>query len=104
MAISLTCSCGARLEIDDKFAGQVIPCPDCNKPLSTTVEAERPQLPVSGLAVTSLATALVGGFTVLGSLAAIPIGILAIKQINRDPEKIGGLNLARAGIIVGGAL
>jgi len=104
MPISLTCSCGAKLEIDDKFAGQTIPCPDCNKPLNTTPEPEAKLLPINGLAVTSLILALAGGFTILGPLAAIPVGLLAIRQIGRDPDKIGGLNVARAGIIAGGVL
>src|SRR5579859_5391625 len=42
MAISLTCSCGARLEIDDKFAGQAIPCPDCQQPLNTAAATPVP--------------------------------------------------------------
>ena len=104
MPISLTCSCGAKLEIDDKFAGQTIPCPDCNKPLSTVPEPPAKLLPVSGLAVTSLILALVGGFTIVGSLAAVAVGFLAIKQITREPDKIDGLTVARAGIITGGVL
>ena len=103
MPISLTCSCGARLEIDDKFAGQTIPCPDCNKPLNTAPEPQAKLLPISGLAVTSLILAIAGAFTIVGSLAAIPVGLFAIRQIGRDPDKIGGLNIARAGIIAGGA-
>ena len=102
MAISLTCSCGARLEIDDKFAGQVIPCPDCQQPLQTaTASAETRHLPVSGLALGSLILALVGGFTIVGSLAAIGTGLLAMRQIARAPDKLGGLSIARAGMIVG---
>jgi hypothetical protein len=105
MAISLTCSCGARLEIDDKFAGQVIPCPDCQKPLTTQKSVEPPrELPASGLAVASLIVALVGGFTVIGGLAAVGIGMAALRNIARAPDKLGGVNLARAGMIVGGVL
>jgi hypothetical protein len=51
--------------------------------------------------VTSLAVALVGMFTFIGSLAAIGLGILAIKTI-RQSKKLDGLNIARAGIIAGG--
>lgn len=102
MAISLTCSCGARLEIDDKFAGKAIPCPDCQRPLNTAAGTpEPPDLPASGLALTSLILALVGAFTFVGSLAAVVVGFLAQRQIARAPDRIGGLKLARAGMIVG---
>src|SRR4051794_647426 len=101
MAISLTCSCGARLEIDDAFAGKVVPCPDCQRPLKTQADephAEPRDVPVSGLAIASVILALVGGFTVVGSLVAIGLGYLALRQIARAPDKVGGVNLARAGM------
>jgi hypothetical protein len=103
MAISLTCTCGAQLEIDDKFAGQAIPCPDCQRPLNTSAPAEEPRdLQVSGLALTSLILALVGAFILPVSVAAIAVGYLAMRQIARAPDRLGGLNYARAGMIVGG--
>jgi hypothetical protein len=100
MPISLTCSCGARLEIDDKFAGQTIPCPDCHKPL----RAELPPPPAtrtSGLAILSLVLALVGAFTVVGTLAAIVCGAIAYRQLTRRREPVGGMRLAQAGMILG---
>jgi hypothetical protein len=103
MAISVTCSCGARLELDDKFAGKAIPCPDCQLPLNTKIAAdETRQAPISGLALTSLILAIVGAFTIVGSLAAIVVGYFAMRQIAREPDRFAGLNLARAGMIVGG--
>jgi hypothetical protein len=102
MAISLTCSCGARLEIDDKFAGKVIPCPDCQQPLNTAAATPvAPDLPVSGMALTSLILALVGAFTLVGSLAAVVVGYLALRRIAQAHQRIGGARLARAGMIVG---
>ena len=53
MALSLTCSCGALLEIDDKFAGKIINCPDCNRPLNTAPPVPEPPL-TSGFALASL--------------------------------------------------
>jgi hypothetical protein len=102
MSISLTCSCGAKLEIDDKFAGQVVPCPDCQKPLDTRPPEEKPELPISGLAVLSLVLALTLAPTVFGTIAAVVVGILALRQIAREPDRLGGVNIARAGIITGG--
>jgi hypothetical protein len=103
MSISLTCSCGARLEIDDKFAGKTIPCPDCQQPLNTLTASPAPKdLPVSGLALASLTLALVGAFLPPVSLAAIALGVLAVRQIAHRPDRVGGLNFARAGMALGG--
>jgi hypothetical protein len=107
MPISVTCECGSRLEIDEKFLGKEIPCPDCQRPLPTTAPPKPPPLDLpdnrrtSGLAILSLAIGLVGSCTFVGSLAAIGIGIWAMKVIGRS-KKLDGLNLARAGVVVGG--
>ena len=107
MPLSVTCQCGARLEIDEKFLGKVVPCPDCNRPLPTSPPPTPPPLDlpdnrrVSGLAVLSLALALVGAFTIVGTLAAIVVGLIALKRIAREPTKLEGANFARAGIITG---
>jgi hypothetical protein len=107
MPISVTCQCGARLEIDEKFLGKEIPCPDCQRPLPTKAPAAPPPLDLpdyrrtSGLAVLSLTLALVGAFTLVGTIAAIAIGILALKEIAGKSNKLDGINLARAGIVLG---
>ncbi len=107
MPISVTCECGSHLEIDEKFLGKEIPCPDCQRPLPTKAPPKPPPLDLpdnrrtSGLAVMSLAVALVGMFTFIGSLAAIAIGYFAMRAIKRS-KRLEGLTLARAGIIVGG--
>jgi hypothetical protein len=103
MPVSLTCSCGALLEIDDKFAGQIIHCPDCNRPLNTAPPAPEPPL-TSGFALASLLLALVGAFTVVGTILAVVCGVTALKQIRRAPEQIGGTRFARAGIVLGAVL
>lgn len=102
MPISLTCTCGSRLEIDDKFAGQTIPCPDCNKPLLAELPPPAPTR-TSGLAVLSLLLALVGAFTVVGTLAAVACGAVAYRQITRKRVGVGGIRIAQAGMILGGA-
>jgi hypothetical protein len=107
MPISVTCQCGARLEIDEKFLGKEILCPDCQRPLPTTVATTAPPLDLpdnrrtSGLAVLSLALALVGAFTVVGTIAAIVVGVFALREIAGKSKKIDGLNFARAGIALG---
>ena len=100
MPIAVTCSCGARLEIDDKFAGQSIPCPDCHKPI-----VAQPPLPpptrTSGLAVLSLLLALVGAFTIVGTVAAMACGAIAYRQLTRKRSNVGGVRIAQAGMILG---
>lgn len=100
MTLSLTCACGARLEIDPKFAGKVVNCPDCNRPLSTTPSVPLPAR-TSLLALASFVLALVGAFTLAGTIVAVVLGALALGQIARAPEPLGGRRFALAGIAVG---
>jgi hypothetical protein len=107
MPVSVTCQCGARLEIDENFLGKEIPCPDCQRPLPTKGPATPPPLDLpdyhrtSGLAVLSLTLALVGAFTIVGTLAAIVVGVFALREISNKSSKLEGAGYARAGIIVG---
>ncbi len=104
MPISVTCQCGARLEIDEKFLGKDIACPDCQRLLPTKPAVAPPPLELptnqrtSGLAILTLALA----FIPVINLFAIPLGIFALKQIARKPSKLEGARFARAGIIVAG--
>ncbi|MBI2806146.1 MAG: hypothetical protein HYX68_14285 [Planctomycetes bacterium] len=106
MPVSVTCQCGAKLEIDEKFLGKEVLCPDCQRPLPTKAPAAPPPLELpdhkrtSGLAVLSLSLSLVGAF-LGGGIAGIVVGLFAIKEIAAKPGKLQGLNLARAGIITG---
>jgi hypothetical protein len=103
MAVSLTCGCGARLEIDDKFAGQTVYCPDCQRPLQAPKVEAAPAvgLRTSGLALTSFTLALVGAFTILGTLAAAILGAVALVHIARYPQRLTGKGYAVAGIVLG---
>jgi hypothetical protein len=100
MSISITCSCGARLEIDAKFGGQTIACPDCHKSLTVTPPPP-PARRTSGLAVASLLLAVIGAFTVVGTLAAMALGAIAYRRIPKQPG-VTGQDYAKAGIILGG--
>jgi hypothetical protein len=100
MAIALTCVCGARLEVDETFAGRSINCPDCKQPLKVpgTAQAARP---TNVLALTSTVLALVGAFTIVGSLAAAVCGGMALLQINRRRDQSAGLGFAVFGLTAG---
>jgi hypothetical protein len=99
--ISITCACKSRLEVDEKFAGQTITCPDCQKPLSIP-EPEMITVRTSGFALTSLILAIVGAFTILATVAAVVFGLLALWHIRRYPRRITGERYAVAGIVLGG--
>jgi len=100
MAFSLTCACGARLEVDDVFAGQIVQCPDCSLGLKVP-QAHNPLLRTSGLALASLLLALVGAFTVVGTLLAVVVGVAALVHMHGKGDRLAGRGYAVAGIMLG---
>src|SRR4051812_13283476 len=52
MALSLTCACGARFEVEDTLAGQEVSCPECQQPLKAPA-LQRVPLRTSGFALAS---------------------------------------------------
>jgi hypothetical protein len=102
MTLAIDCLCGAHLEIDDKFAGQTIQCPDCRRDIqapATEVAAARRR--TSGFALASVILALVGAFTVVGTLLAAILGGLALRSIARHPDRLAGASYAIIGILLG---
>lgn len=39
MPVAAVCACGARFELKDEYAGQVLACPTCGQPVQATVHA-----------------------------------------------------------------
>src|SRR5689334_15425402 len=66
-----------------------------------------PVRPAQGLALASMITAIVGlvfGFWCFGPLpgiAAVIMGIIALQQIKKTPDRVGGKPFAVAGIAIG---
>jgi hypothetical protein len=58
---------------------------------------------ISGLAIASLAVALVGGLTLVGGIAGMVLGYLARRRIERAPGRFTGQVYARAAMVVGAA-
>lgn len=100
MPLSLTCDCGARFEVEDALAGQTVSCPECQEPLKAP-SAKRPTLRTSGFALASFLLAVVGAFTVVGTIAAVVLGLIAVVVIWRDRERVAGLGFAAFGIGLG---
>jgi hypothetical protein len=100
MALSLTCVCGARFELDDTLAGQNVSCPECQGTLKAPALRSMPPR-TSGLALASVVLALVGAFTGIGSAVAAVLGALALSSIARQRERLAGVGLALFGLIAG---
>src|SRR5689334_16012982 len=98
--IMITCACGARFEVDDTLAGQEVLCPDCQQPLKAPAVDRPPQL-TSGWALASVVLALVGAFTLFGSLAAVLLGVIALISISRHRRQVSGTGFAVFGICLG---
>src|SRR5579872_4982561 len=103
MALSLTCDCGARFEVEDTLAGQEVSCPECQQPLKAPALQALP-VQTSALAIASAVLALAGAFTVVGTLAAVGLGIAALVSIARHRDRLAGSGLALFGILAGAAL
>ena len=64
--------------------------------------------PSQGLALASMITAIAGivfgmwCFGPLPGIAALIMGFIALSQIKKTPEKVGGKPFAMAGVIIGG--
>jgi hypothetical protein len=100
MALSLTCACGARFELEDTLAGQEVSCPECQQVLKAPA---LPSLPprTSVYALASAVLALLGAFTVLGTVAAVLVGLIALASIARNRERVTGVGFAVFGIVFG---
>src|SRR5215467_1244077 len=96
----ITCACGARFEVDDTLAGQEVLCPECQRSLKAPA-LDRPPRVTSGWALASVVLALVGAFTVFGSLLAVLLGVIALVSIARNRRQIAGAGFAIFGICLG---
>ena len=57
----------------------------------------------SNFALASFLLAIVGAFTVVGTVAAVVLGLLGAAAILRDRERLGGLGFAVTGVVLGAA-
>lgn len=96
----LTCACGARFEVDDTLAGQEVLCPECQQPVKAP-DAERLPRVTSAWALASVVLALVGAFTVVGTVVAVLFGTIALVSIKRHRDRVTGAGFAVLGICLG---
>jgi hypothetical protein len=100
MPVALSCSCGARFDVEDSFAGQELLCPQCQNPLPVPAHLRRAAR-TSGYAIASVILALVGAFTLIGTLVAVLCGLGALVSIRRRKDELAGRGLALFGIVAG---
>lgn len=96
----LTCACGARFEVDDSLAGQEVLCPECQQPIKAPHSERLPRV-TSGWALASVLLALLGAFTVVGTLVAVLLGLIALVSISRNRDRLAGTGFAVFGICLG---
>jgi hypothetical protein len=103
MPLALTCPCGTRFTAEDALAGREVLCPDCQQPVRAPAAPAAPRR-TSLLALASAVLALVGAFTLVGTAAAVLLGLLALVGIARNRERVAGAGLAAFGVVAGGLL
>lgn len=96
----LVCACGARLNVDDAPAGEAVVCPQCGRPVRRRGPRGTP-LRTSGYALTSIVLAFMLAFTVVGTLAAIVLGLVGLADVRRHPDRVTGAGYAVGGIVLG---
>ncbi len=100
MSVSLACTCGARFEVEDTYAGQAVECPECQGSVLAPRIGQAVQR-TSGLAIASVLLALIGAFTVLFTLIAVFVGGCALVSIARHRDRLAGKGYAIFGIVAG---
>jgi hypothetical protein len=100
MALSLSCPCGARFEVEETFAGQTVTCPECQQPLQATQSSPQ-QVRTSGFALASTVVGLMLAFTGFGTVLAVLLGIIGLIAISRARGQIAGTGYAIFGIVWG---
>jgi hypothetical protein len=101
MPITLTCDCGARFDLDEGMAGRKVDCPECLQPLEVPAAPAAGPPRTSVCALAALVLALVGAFTLIGSAAAVLLGVIALVQIQAHRDRLTGTVFASIAILAG---
>jgi hypothetical protein len=100
MALSLQCACGVKFEVEPTLAGQTVSCPECQQPVQAPARDAAP-VKTSGWALASFVMSLVLAFTGIGSFLAAVFGVVALRQIATNRDRVTGTGYAVFGIILG---
>lgn len=104
MNLPLSCPCGARFEVEETSAGQTVSCPECQRPVRVPgvlgLSRRRPvRLRTSGFALASVILGVMLTFTVVGTVLAVVLGVVALVHIARHRDRVTGAGYAVFGII-----
>src|SRR5712692_2396843 len=108
MRLPQSCPCGARFEVEEKSpssAGQTVHCPQCQRPVRAGRPAEVwglsraaqhggnrlksvPRLRTSGFALASVILGVMLTFTVVGTVLAVILGLVALVHIARHRDHV----------------
>jgi hypothetical protein len=100
MPLPITCACGARFDADEALAGREALCPECQQPVAVPA-ADREPPRTSLLALASATLALVGAFTILGTVVAAFLGLAGLISVSRNRDRVAGAGLATFGLVAG---
>lgn len=100
MTVSLICTCGARLRLEQVQPEQEIVCPECQEKLKVPASSQTSRR-TSTLALLSVVLALVGAITVVGTVAAFLIGAIALLRILGARDRLAGVGFACLGMGMG---
>src|SRR5437879_8126979 len=89
MSLSVNCSCGWRFEVEETFAGQTVICPECQNSVRVPVVSRRPPR-TSAYALASVLMGVTLAFTVVGTVAAVILGIVGLVSIARNRDRVAG--------------
>ena len=111
MSIHVACECGQQFETPELHAGHSVQCPVCAresvvpKPLPSEevmfIGDEAGSRTTSGKAIASLMLGIVFFFACLSGIPAILLGRLALGDIERSNDRLGGRRMAITGIVLG---
>jgi hypothetical protein len=100
MPLPITCACGAQFDAEEALAGQATRCPECQQPVTVPAVDRLPRR-TSLLALFSAILALVGAFTVVGTVLAAMLGLAGIIHVARNRDRVAGAGLATFGLVAG---
>jgi len=97
--VLMRCTCGNRVEVR---GGGVAPCPRCGHQVGAPMHALYRQSEVaSGKAIISFTLGVLSFFfPLVPAIPGVIIGILALRDIRRQPSAYTGRGLAIAGIVL----
>jgi hypothetical protein len=107
--LELICGkCGERLQLSENMAGATLPCPRCAEKIAiprvisgTQFQQNLGNGPTSGKAIASLVLGLCSFCFGITGIAAIILGSLAKKDIDRYNGHQKGIGMAVWGIVLG---